>query len=112
MGYREQGQNMSADSIVQRLNEWRAELLVNIADEPPFTDKLNGPVRNLPALEGDDLTNLKKEIEGLLADGWTPSLVERYMKFSEEVCPFWTEDYAIRTMKHIRDKAVIQGARR
>lgn len=96
---------MGADLIIQRLNDWRADLVGNIADEPPFTDDLNSPVRNLPPLEHDDHVMLKREIENFLVDGWSPALVERYMKYCEEVCPFWTEDHALNQMKRIRDKA-------
>lgn len=101
----------SSDRIIQDLNGWRAELVVNIADEPPFTDDVNGPVRNLPPLEGDDLIMLKGEIERLLSLGWSEALVCRHMKYAEEVCPFWTEEHALKQMKFLQDRAILQGAR-
>jgi hypothetical protein len=103
---------MNADDIIKRLNEWRAELVENIADEPPFTDDLNGPVRNLPPLEGDDLAMIRIEVEMFLDYCWPGELIVKYMKYSEEVCPFWTEEYAIKRMHEVRSRALLQGARR
>lgn len=103
---------MSVEQIIERLNEWRGGLVGNISEGLPYTDDLNGPVRNLPPLTGDELSMLQNEAQKLLADGWTDSLVESYLRFTEDVCPFWTEDYALKRMKQIRDKAILQGARR
>lgn len=102
----------TADLLIERLNEWRAGLVDNIADEPPYTDDINGPVRNLPPLEGDDLNMIRTEIEQKISDGWPVACVEKWMRFSEEVCPFWAEDHALKQMKEAHDKAILQGARK
>jgi hypothetical protein len=101
----------TVDQIVQSLNAWRSELVDNITDEPPFTDDVYGPVRNLPPLEGDDLSEVKEEIKNLLEKGWPPALVQKYVSYNESVCPFWAEDHAIKKARETREKAILRGGR-